>query len=152
MPTASRAWLQMRCLRPRKHQNRRRCFLLAPRCGWRRGPGYQRKNGRQLAGHSFYLSTYLRDRLRLCSRAGLKRLPFTPLESSYCHSFEGFLLSQVPVDFGQQGIFASLATDAQIIAVRFRRPGALQTLAHKSLIVIDRRKISVAGYVIHEQR
>jgi hypothetical protein len=51
--------------------------------------------------------------------------------------FDESLLTESSVDFGQQWVFTGLAADAQVIAVRIRKPGTLQTLAYASLIIID---------------
>src|SRR5467141_1550081 len=61
------------------------------------------------------------------------------------------LLSQAAVNLRKQGIFAGLAADAQISAVRFRKPRALETFPRTSLEVIDGRKIAESGDIIHEE-
>src|SRR5882672_2780296 len=66
-------------------------------------------------------------------------------------AFDGFLLPEAAVDLGKQRVFAGLAADAQIIAVRFRKPRAFQTFPHTSLEVIDGRKITEGGDIIHEE-
>ena len=60
-------------------------------------------------------------------------------------------MTQSPVDFRKQRIFAGLAADAQISAVRFREPGALEPFSRTSLEVIDVRKIGESGDIIHEE-
>src|SRR6266404_4785512 len=61
------------------------------------------------------------------------------------------LLPETPADFRKQRIFAGLAADAQISAVRFREPGALEPFSRTSLEVIDVRKIGESGDIIHEE-
>src|SRR6266478_10121552 len=55
------------------------------------------------------------------------------------------------MDLGKQRVFAGLAAYAQIIAVRFREPGAFETFPRTSLQVIDGRKIPEGGDIIHEE-
>ena len=61
------------------------------------------------------------------------------------------LLSYALTNIGQQGIFAGLPADAQIIAVRVGKPGALQAFARTSFKVVDGRKISVGWHFIDEE-
>src|SRR6266478_8194224 len=62
-----------------------------------------------------------------------------------------FLLTEAAVDLGKQRIFAGLAADAQIVAVRFREPGALETFPGAPLEVIDGGKIAEGRDIIHEE-
>src|SRR5712664_2707448 len=61
------------------------------------------------------------------------------------------LLAESVADLGKQRVFAGFGADAQIIAVRFGEPGALETFPRTSLEVIDRRKIAEGGDIIHEE-
>src|SRR5580704_5025610 len=52
----------------------------------------------------------------------------------------------------QQRILAGLPPDAQVLLVGFSETRALQTLSHASLVIVDRREITVGRHFIQKQR
>ena len=61
------------------------------------------------------------------------------------------LLAEAAVNLRKQRVFTGMAADAQIGAVRFREPGAFETVPRTSLEVIDGRKIAESGDIVLEE-
>src|SRR5258706_5325043 len=59
-------------------------------------------------------------------------------------------LAKLAVYIGQRRIFAGPAADAEIRTIGFREPGTLESLAHASLVIMDRGEIGDGRNVVHE--